>query len=349
MTTFKSKTVTKDVETVVYEVHKDKEKIQLNPVYQRDVIWDNEMMSGFINSVVKGIVPNHLIFNLDTETGDKICIDGKQRVMSLVNFMNNKIPVDLGNEDNTDTVYYDSVPKNSNSRIMTPKEKSLFKNSEISIVQYTDLSYVDQVDVFNRIQNRKNMSEGEKMPCKFKFEDVSNSFKKQCDKDSIVEKLNKFCKTESKAHYSLIIKLMYIIHFDKLSISKKKLDNFIGKISSEKKLRMLANKTFHVVEKCFSKELLGHDSVPSKYINLCIVVTYWCNKEYDIKTIDKNRWTKLRLAVNKLYIDAKNKNIDTSKTSDDNLEIIRHKFEEYCVDEIEDDIFESVDYDSDDM
>lgn len=78
--------------------------IDLNPVYQRDVVWKDDRQSGLINSLLRdGHVPS-LIFNNRTETilGTRsevwVCIDGKQRLTSLRRFTQGQIPCwdDLG-------------------------------------------------------------------------------------------------------------------------------------------------------------------------------------------------------------------------------------------------------------
>ena len=36
--------------------------IELNPIYQRKIVWTDEMMAHFIDSVYKGIIPTNIIF-----------------------------------------------------------------------------------------------------------------------------------------------------------------------------------------------------------------------------------------------------------------------------------------------
>ncbi len=58
--------------------------------------------SDFIDSVMRGIVPNNLIFNNDIDKEHEVCIDGKQRITSLIEFKQNKISVQI----EEDIVYF---------------------------------------------------------------------------------------------------------------------------------------------------------------------------------------------------------------------------------------------------
>jgi hypothetical protein len=99
--------------------------LKLDPEYQRDVVWDESRASQLIASLIRKFVKLHMktarnfltwngtegyfippiIFNLITEMEEpddggpkkpkfyRICVDGKQRLTSLIKFMNGKIGV----------------------------------------------------------------------------------------------------------------------------------------------------------------------------------------------------------------------------------------------------------------
>src|SRR5690606_17336805 len=133
----------------------ENDEIDINPTYQRDIVWNSEQQSEFINSVLLGIVPNPIIFNI-VKNKNKICIDGKQRITSIKNFVDNKISVKFDD----DIVYYSDVePKgsrtanklsenNDNTRKMSKKEREYFMNKSLIIVEYMNLLYINQLDVF---------------------------------------------------------------------------------------------------------------------------------------------------------------------------------------------------------
>tara|TARA_B110000208_G_scaffold188231_1_gene247520 strand:+ start:1521 stop:2576 length:1056 start_codon:yes stop_codon:yes gene_type:complete len=138
-------------------------KINLDPEYQRDVVWKQEQRSDVINSIYKNYPIGILLFNKDTKkTFTKICMDGKQRLTSIKEFINNKFP--FHNEDTNEYIYY-SIKK-KDGRKMKPKEKNKFDDYTIVLQEYINLDYSTQCDMFSRIQNGTRMSEMQKLiPC----------------------------------------------------------------------------------------------------------------------------------------------------------------------------------------
>ena len=140
----------------------DSKLINLNPSYQRDIVWDGEKQSMFINSIFKGIVPLNIVFNLDTKTGKKVCIDGKQRLTSLQLFENNKIVVELDDI----IYYYDKIPVNTSdkeTKNLSNLQKIIFRSVKIPICTYENLSYASQIEIFSRLQNGVASNSAEKL------------------------------------------------------------------------------------------------------------------------------------------------------------------------------------------
>lgn len=160
---FSAKIVVQTINSIINDVNSKDSRIILNPAYQRNVVWAESDMSNFINSVLKGIAPNNVLFNKD-ENGNSICIDGKQRITSLNRFKNNEFPVELEQNNTTIYAYYEIMPKkykdNENYRVLTQIEKNKFNDMTIPIVIYTNLSYEHQIDVFHRIQHGKVLTPG---------------------------------------------------------------------------------------------------------------------------------------------------------------------------------------------
>lgn len=79
-----------------YEMIKDG-RIDLEPEYQRGVVWNELKQSAIIESIMRHYyVPPILLSAKEAKNeGDPeyICIDGKQRLSSVYRFMNNEIPV----------------------------------------------------------------------------------------------------------------------------------------------------------------------------------------------------------------------------------------------------------------
>ena len=88
------------ISSIMSDLKRDNDEggINLDIEYQRDIVWDNDKQSFFINSLLKGISPNPIIFNLNEEEGIKDCIDGKQRLTSIKRFIENEFTVDYNHQ-----------------------------------------------------------------------------------------------------------------------------------------------------------------------------------------------------------------------------------------------------------
>ena len=96
-------------------------KYNMDPAYQRKSVWTVEKQSFFIDSILKNfpMPPIFLKQNIDDKTGKTFydVIDGKQRLTSLIRFINNEIPVatELENNEFDDPniagMYFDDLDK----------------------------------------------------------------------------------------------------------------------------------------------------------------------------------------------------------------------------------------------
>ncbi|KAG7439442.1 uncharacterized protein BT62DRAFT_1081595 [Guyanagaster necrorhizus] len=69
--------------------------INLDPEYQRDVVWTQQKQTGLVDSVLRNFYIPPIIFAVNTfddGTETKTCIDGKQRLTSIHRFMEGLIP-----------------------------------------------------------------------------------------------------------------------------------------------------------------------------------------------------------------------------------------------------------------
>lgn len=274
----------KSVLTLVTEY--SNKQIDLNAKYQRDVVWKDEQKSAFINSVFKNIVPNNIILNLDSKTNKFICVDGKQRVTSLYEFRKNKIPLEWDNE----TLYYDKVPddykKNKNYRTMTNQEKAKFDNRSVPVVKYTDLSYEDQVDIFNRIQKGAKLTSGEIIMSVFTTDRGCDKFKEFCENHKKLISKYVVSNKDRKGHVILLADLIYILQTNNNNLpSKKQRDDFLRENGTAKKLKEVLEPFEEKLKVLFSKELFNAPEFTKSIINkmnqgvflslfICIKETY---------------------------------------------------------------------------
>ena len=82
--------------------------IDLAADYQRDVVWDIERQSTLINSLYFGFYVFPVLLSRRGTNVPLVCIDGKQRLTSVLKFFNNEIPLIL--HDSKIMYYYSSIP-----------------------------------------------------------------------------------------------------------------------------------------------------------------------------------------------------------------------------------------------
>lgn len=66
-------------------------EIDLNPAYQRDVVWTEDKQSALIDSLFRNFyIPPIILARRSNDEDDEepfVCVDGKQRLTSLAKFM----------------------------------------------------------------------------------------------------------------------------------------------------------------------------------------------------------------------------------------------------------------------
>jgi len=290
---FKSKIDQRTVDTIIVQIERAIEKnykyIELNPIYQRAVVWSDEKQSNFINSVIRGIVPNNLILNLDTLNSKEICLDGKQRITSLLRFKNNEIPCKfILDNDKEEFYYFDCVPKeyikNDKYKILPINQKNKFLNETIIFVTYIDLSYDDQVDIFTRIQHGVALSEGEKLGSTILDENVNIKFNEFCDSKKLV--MQKF--NGKRDNHKIIITNIMIMIMDNLKVLKiatKPVRNKFLKDLKVDTLKKIFEKITPLINFAFGEKVLGNKTITKRISPKIIFATlFWLHKH----TLDLN-------------------------------------------------------------
>lgn len=312
---FNTSTTCKTVSTIIMEAS-DPHIMDLRPAYQRGEVWKDAKRSVFINSVIRGIVPNCLIFNRN-ESGKLICIDGQQRITSLVKFRNNDIPVEIDNE----IIFYDKINpiynKKSIVRIMKPIEKTKFNSKNIPVVEYYNLSYEDQIDIFNRIQNGMALSKGEMVASKFVNENFSKIFIKFCNDNYKI--VAKFTDKKRQNHVRYISHIFYILNNKNIKIpSSIQEDNFIKEIKNVTVLNNYLKYTEKVLKCIYGKNILGDIDIKKNNLSQNILLTFimFVRDEITIDSIDSDKEKNLCTSIKKTIKECMDKNIGIKKNND---------------------------------
>lgn len=209
-----------------YISKKKRGRINLDPEYQREVVWNEENMSDFIDSLMKNKVASALIFNKSLE-GEYVCIDGKQRSTSIFRYYENEFPWDNDGE----LIYYSKKPKNVKGRVMTKQEQTDFEDKELFWSEYTDLTYEEQVSIFEANHAGKALSSGEELLSCFKKKSVAAAIKETATKHK--KNLGLFIDVTRKKDVEFISRLIKIV-YDEINIDKRNVRKFMKNTRQDK-------------------------------------------------------------------------------------------------------------------
>ncbi|KAI0631722.1 hypothetical protein C8Q77DRAFT_1219104 [Trametes polyzona] len=115
--------------------------IQLDPEYQRDVVWSETKQVGLIDSLLRNFYIPPIIFAVkrhDDGSENRICIDGKQRLTSIQLATNKK--------------YWFQAAKDEKRALLPKQLLQAFANKQIVCVEYDDLTDDQEREIFQRVQ-----------------------------------------------------------------------------------------------------------------------------------------------------------------------------------------------------
>ncbi|KAI0808252.1 hypothetical protein C8Q74DRAFT_1188435, partial [Fomes fomentarius] len=126
--------------------------IELNPEYQRDIVWPESKQSGMIDSLLRNYYIPPVIFSVTTHddgTQTRVCIDGKQRLTSI--------------QFKTSKKYW-SRPAAGEKRLLLPKPLlQTFSNKQITCIEYDALEDDQEREIFQRVQLGVALTAAERM------------------------------------------------------------------------------------------------------------------------------------------------------------------------------------------
>ncbi len=244
--------------STIYHNYFTRNRINLQPNYQREFTWTFEKMCMLIDSLMKGyVVPSFILYKISPEEKkiiekkdnlnknnldknfDYECIDGQHRLKVLQKFMNSE-PIVIGTYEKyifweniikdklgtkiKEKVFYKLTPEikakyKKVAREMTNEEKNFFEDTQLQFIFITSkLNDKQKCDIFNRLQN------GEKVSSITKVKNISHPITNYLRNNniislSIIDEWNDIIKTNLSKRGSLNAKNNYLIdHYTYLLI-----------------------------------------------------------------------------------------------------------------------------------
>ncbi|KAF7571153.1 repeatmulti-domain protein [Pyrenophora tritici-repentis] len=150
-------------------VELDNGRINVDPEYQREVVWTAERMTGLIDSLMENYYIPPIILNSQSNTASGngkdtlVCVDGKQRLSSVRAFVKGMIPC---HDCRGEKWWFCDSPGARRKKVLDEKAKRIFLEKEFIIFQFKDLSLEQEEDLFARVQMGLQLSAAEKMRAK---------------------------------------------------------------------------------------------------------------------------------------------------------------------------------------
>ncbi|KZT62016.1 hypothetical protein CALCODRAFT_479498 [Calocera cornea HHB12733] len=154
-----------DLHALIHESYLD-----LEPEYQREVVWPEKKQMMLIDSMLNNFYIPAVIFSVRREWDEdrgmeierRVCMDGKQRLTSMVRFMEGLIPYVHSNG----TKYWYNLPfgqDNKRNQPLPDRLKKEFAQKPISCIQYQDIDEDNEREIFRRVQLGVALSASEKL------------------------------------------------------------------------------------------------------------------------------------------------------------------------------------------
>ncbi|KAF2263407.1 hypothetical protein CC78DRAFT_617666 [Lojkania enalia] len=144
------------------------EIIDVDPEYQREVVWTAERMTGLVDSLMEEYYIPPIILNKKrrpTQDGEAprytlVCVDGKQRLSSVKAFIEGLIPC---HDHRGEKWYFIDTGGHRHKKVLPDGTKQAFLEKEFVSFEFADLSPEQEEDLFARVQMGVQLSLAEKM------------------------------------------------------------------------------------------------------------------------------------------------------------------------------------------
>jgi hypothetical protein len=223
--------------TNVLDLVKDARYMNINPDYQRDVVWSEQRMVHLIDSLFRNFYVPPLIFKVvsGTKPGTnerrrwRTCIDGKQRLTTIRKFFDGEIPY----VDKRRQRWYYCDPNEGTGRstrkLISQEEKDFINNVTIVNIEFEQLSEEQEEDMFQRVQLGVPLTVAEKLAAMSgEIPDFIKSLR------TTFPMLVTLIGTKRSTDFRLVTQLLYLLHDRiregedlKLSTSQSTLKKFL--------------------------------------------------------------------------------------------------------------------------
>lgn len=145
----------------IFDMH-ESGLLDLDPEYQRQVVWPAKNMSGLVNSLMENYYIPPVIFNKYRRPDGRVlfvCVDGKQRLTSVISFMRGLISC----TDHRNAGWWYCNTTSHARRVLSEHARREFEEKEFMCFEYWELTAAQEEDLFARVQKGVPLTAAEKM------------------------------------------------------------------------------------------------------------------------------------------------------------------------------------------
>lgn len=143
--------------------------IDVDPDYQRDVVWNEARQTALIDSIFQNYYIPPVLFaskkHPDTGRAIQTCIDGKQRLTSIRLFMDGVIPWKPKTGPGVGKRWWYRLPQTKSARdfLLPENDRVEFADKTLQLAVFNDLPPAAERDIFQRVQLGVALAPAEKL------------------------------------------------------------------------------------------------------------------------------------------------------------------------------------------
>ncbi|KAJ7063429.1 hypothetical protein C8F01DRAFT_1132989 [Mycena amicta] len=257
----------------------DNGDIDLEPDYQREVVWGEGKQIKIIDSIFRNFYVPPVIFAVNTledGTEKRTCIDGKQRLTSIHRFMQGLIP--HRDSHTNEKLWYTDNPEHrtrGEKRVLPDNYRRLFDTKAVVCVEYIDLTEKDEREIFQRVQLGVALTPAEKLkvlstPRANFVRQLQETFLNN-DESSLSEGSLSW-KRSRGSDWRCVAQMLQSIHSGKQS-SFSTLEKWLSDpVAVDKSFSSAIENTFHVYEALAAQESVLDKIAPIEFIGVGILL-----------------------------------------------------------------------------
>lgn len=280
------------------KIFREKDNLELNPFFQRGKVWKESNKQMFIDSILKGWGVPKIYLAIVKASGNKIlrwCVDGKQRIATIIEFLEDGFSLDGKVSTDYGTKKYSQLNEET---------RDFLNEFKIDVEELSEFQNEDVTELFKRLQLGIRLNLGEGLNA---IESEMTNFAKNVAKNNFFKNKITILDTR-KAFLSLACQICLLEILGIQSVKSKDLRNFLNTYKTFNKNSNEAKKIKYVfiyLEKIFnedkSTELKSKANIVSVYVLISNMMTRGelKGKELQFKRFFRHFFKELQDEINK--------------------------------------------------